>query len=241
MESTYNISEEFISKMKRNYLYMMISIPLGIIATGVYLLMQDTNSNPNIPLFVGIFGFVIAIIEGEIFIISRVMLKKIKQNQIIIGENFIQRKAKKLEDPIYFQDIKKIHIKKEKSGKISYIDLATQHKKIRLYGIESLEEIANVLEENKGDSSIKEDSLKMNYDNPVVYGVTFVVALVIVIFFEELKGLPVSDLISGVIAIWILFFKPISKAQGKRFRIFEIIVGLVIVICLALSYIVHYI
>ena len=86
---TYRISELFIKRSKVNYLLSMIMLPIGICL--MTFLVQHTTDTPfNFQFFICFIGCVSIFLELEIFIVSRIMLKKVKENTLTIGEDFIQ-------------------------------------------------------------------------------------------------------------------------------------------------------
>ena len=231
----YAISDAFIKKTKRTYLCMYIFIPIGIFLMAALLLFADGDTD-NLSLFIGIFIGITAFVEIELLIVSKIMLKKVKENTLTIGSDFLQRSGKKAEDPIAFQHIQKLYIKKEAIGTIAYINIQTSTKTIRLCGFENLEEIADLLKATSVNASIKESQYKLDYNHPVMFALIFFFSLAVFYLFNANLSLPLSDLVCLGMGIWFLLFKPVSKAQGKRFRLFEIIVGALIVLGIGMQY-----
>ena len=233
------MAEAFIKKTRRTYLCMLILVPIGILLTAS-LMLYNTGSLEDTFLFVGIFVGITAFIELEIFIISRIMLKKIKENTLTIGTDFLQRAGKKSEHPIEFKHIQKLYIKKEKNKEIAYIEIQTSTQKIRLCGFENLTAIADLLMTQATQAELKEKNYKFDYNHPVILLLTFFGTLFICYFSLTKFSLALSDVISVVIGIWLLFFKPISKAQGARFAKLELILGILILICFGLKHLIPF-
>ncbi len=231
----YAISEAFIKKTKRTYLCMFIFIPIGILLMATLIFFTDGDIQ-DISLWIVIFTVITLLAELEIIIISKVMLKKVKENTLTIGPDFLQRTGKKTESPLYFKHIQKLYIKKEATNNIAYIDVRTDAQTIRLCGFENLEDIKNLLIVNAPQASIKESQYKLDYNHPTIFALTFFVALIIFFFFKYQLSIPLNDIFSMGFGVWILFFKPISKAQGQRFRLVELICGLIIVLSFGIQY-----
>jgi len=232
---TYAISDSFIKKTKRTYLCMYLFIPIGIFLMATLLLFANDDFY-NLPLFLGIIIGIAIFIEIELLIVSKIMIKKVKENTLTIGPDFLQRSGKKAEHPIAFQHIQKLYIKKEAIGTIAYIHIQTNDQSIRLCGFENLEEIAELLKAQAVKASIKESQYKLDYNQPALFALTFFFAIAVFYLFDTHLSLPLSDLVSLGLAIWFLLFKPVSKAQGQRFRLFEIIVGAIIVLGIGIKY-----
>ena len=232
---TYTISEAFIKKTKRTYLCMYLFIPIGIFAMATLLLFADGDTY-SWPLFIKIFIVMTLFIEIELFIVSKIMLKKVKENTLTIGPDFLQRSGKKTDYPIAFQHIQKLHIKKEATGTIAYINIQTSSQSIRLCGFNNLEEIAELLKNHAVQASIKESQYKLDYNHPALFALIFFFLLAIFYLFDNHLSIPLSDLVSLGLGIWFIIFKPVSKAQGQRFRLFEIIIGSLIVLGMGIKY-----
>ncbi len=236
---TYTISDEFIKRTKYIYLTIMIMLPVGII--GILFLTLGPTDLLNTGNFIFyLTSGIIIFLELELLTISRIMLKKIKQNTLTIEETFLQRKSKILESPLEFKSIKKLTIKYNPNNSVNFIDIKAPNQSIRLCGFENMEEIAPILKTNASHAEITEHTYKLNYNSPVVCIVIFFVSILCFYLVDSKSRLPINDIFSVGLALWMLLFKPISKAQGKRFRAFEIVCGSVIIICKVFSYITKY-
>lgn len=232
---TYTISNAFIKRTKNLYLMTMIMLPLGILFT-LFLTLAPISQldDSNFPIFfiIGITTF----IELEIFIISRIMLKKISENTLTIDTDFIQRKSKVLEPPLDFKFIKKLIIKYNPNGSVNYIDVTNSSQTIRLYGFENMEEIAQILKTHLPHAEVKEHTYKFDYNSPVLFIIIFLACTILFSFADNHLSLPLDDIVPILMGIWMLFGKPISKAQGNRFRILEIVCSILIIGGITLSY-----
>nr|WP_302595770.1 hypothetical protein [uncultured Cellulosilyticum sp.] len=232
---TYRISELFIKRSKVNYLLSMIMPPIGICL--MTFLVQHTTDTPfNFQFFICFIGCVSIFLELEIFIVSRIMLKKVKENTLTIGEDFIQRKSKVLEPPIQFKFIQKLAIKYAPNGNVNTIDIQTSSQSVRLCGFENMSEIAELLKSKSPSAKVKEHTYKLDYNHPLAF-ITIFVACILVFYFARYKFfLPLNDIFLVGFGIWLLLGKPISKAQGDRFRAIEVICSILMIGCMALSY-----
>lgn len=231
----YSISDAFIKRTKRTYLCMYFLVPIGILLTVAFLFFTgDNQANPS--LLIGITVRIIVFVELELFIVSKIMLKKVKENTLTLGDDFLQRTSKKTESPLYFKDIQKLYIRKEVTGTVSYIDIRTSAQTVRLYGFENLDTIKEILLTSAPQATVKERQYKIDYNHPIAFIVIFVIALGGITLFEYTWSVSLNNLINLGLGVWILFFKPISKAQGQRFRILEIICGILIIGGICLKY-----
>lgn len=230
---TYTISNAFIKRTKNLYLTNMIMLPLGMLfLTLAPPISQLDDSSFPIFFIIGVITF----IELEIFIISRIMLKKVSENTLTIGTDFIQRKSKVLEPPLDFKFIQKLVIKYNPNGSVNYINVTNSSQTIRLYGFENMEEIAQILKTHLPHAEVKEHTYKFDYNSPVSCVIIFLACIILFSFADNHLSLPLDDIVAILMGIWMLFGKPISKAQGNRFRILEIVCSLLIIGSITLSY-----
>lgn len=231
----YSISDAFIKRTKRIYLCMYFLFPIGILLTVAFLFFTgDNQDNPS--LLIGITVGITLFIELELLIVSKIMLKKVKENTLTIGDDFLQRTGKKTEYPVYFKDIQKLYIRKEVTGAICYINIRTSAQTLRLYGFENLDTIKEILLTSAPQATVKERQYKMDYNHPIALIVIFFITLGVITLFNYMWSISLSNLITLGFGVWVLFFKPISKAQGQRFRILEIICGILMIGGICLDY-----
>ena len=235
----YQISDAFIQKTRRTYLYMLILVPIGMLLL-IYFIPFNKVKIEDLSFPIGLFIGCTVFIELEIFIVSRMMLKKVKENTITIGADFLQRTGKEIEGPIEFTSIKKLHVKKEKNGEIAYIDLKTSSQTVRLYGFEDLHNIWDLLIAQASQAEIKENNYKLDYNHPIILIVVFFATLLATSILPEKYGISISEIICLLLGAWLLLFKPISKAQGKRFRILELVLGISIIVCFVISIVISF-
>lgn len=232
---TYTISNAFIKRTKTLYLTIMIMLPLGILFTFFLTLAPISQLDVSNFLIFFIIG-IITFIELEILIMSRIMLKKISENTLTIGTDFIQRKSKVLEPPLHFKFIKKLIIRYNPNGSVNYINVTNSSQTIRLYGFENMEEIAQTLKTHLPHAEVKEHTYKFDYNSPASFIIIFLVSIILFSFANNHLSLPLNDIVAILMGIWMLFGKPISKSQGNRFRILEIVCGILIICSITLSY-----
>lgn len=232
---TYKISDQFIKRSKINYLLTMIMLPIGICLIA-FLTLHTSGAPSDSQFFIYFITGISIFLELEIFIVSRIMLKKVKLNTLTIGEDFIQRKSKVLEYPIHFKFIQKLTIKYNPNGSINTIDVQTSSQNIRLCGFENMNEIAQILKSKSTAANLKEHTYKLDYNHPLIFIIIFVACTLMFHLARYQFSIPLNDIFLVGFGIWLLFGKPISKAQGDRFRVLEVICSILMIGCLALTY-----
>lgn len=226
--AVFTISEEFIRKTKKTYLYMLISMPLGIAAAS---LIFSWGRSYLLEILIPILAIVILFIEIEILVISKVMLSKVRKNQLLLSELQMQRISGKTEQPLLYADIREIVIRREKDTSIRFIKLtASGNRKITVFGFEQMEQIALHITERAPGASVVEKTYRYNYNSGKAYALIFCAALLGFLFlFQKVSSrLYYVFLIGG--GVWFLLGKPVSRAQGDRFRIFELICAVLIIL-----------
>lgn len=227
--TTFTISEEFLKKTKKTYLYMLISMPLGIVAAT--FLITDWDQPYILNILIPVMAAVVVFLEIEILIIGKVMVSKIKKNRLVIDEQGVQRISGKSEQPVSFADLKEIVIRREKDSSIRFIKLTSvSNKKITIFGFEHMDQIAAHLTSHASAAAVTEKTYRYNYNSGGAYALIFCATLLACLFLFRQVGMEVYYVFMIGLGVWFLVFKPISRAQGTRFRLFELICGGLIVV-----------
>ncbi|GKX65389.1 hypothetical protein [Inconstantimicrobium mannanitabidum] len=232
----FGFSEKEIKRRKKNKYVIMVMLPIIMLLTMVVVNMnQDGNIDFTdftdlafVSIFVGVF------VEAEMLILIKVIFSRLRKLKLIITEEGFIRTAKGKEEKVLFSDIIKVNTKYYTDGDICFIKIKHRHGVISINGFDSLEDILNTIKQNLPESTVVEEKkYKINWNNPIILIVWMLIAAFIVLAIAEGSSIAYSILsfiFMVSIALVALFFKPISKSSGIRFRKFEIIIGVLIII-----------
>lgn len=237
MQKIYKFSEETIKQRKKLMVLMaLIMLVAMIIFT---FILTGTMDIKDLKLFIKILSVMAVIITLEIFIVSRIMFKKLRTLEIVLTENGIERRGGKFIELIQFKDLMKIKVSKEPSGKIAFIKLKSSKKLFTVAGFENMDDLENEIKERVEDSTIiKIKKWKYNWNSNINSLYSAIIMTIIIVSIMKLGSnvYYVFNKIFGIgLAIYFLTFRPISKNAGKRFRLFETIIGVLIIVFMGIS------
>jgi hypothetical protein len=222
----YRFSEKAIREIKQRYLTVQIILPIILF---VFLLFSPitgsvfTKQPISTSLKVGLIATVI--LEVEFLIISRIMLKKMKDSSLNVSDERIVRTWGKSSETIPIEKIVKLVITEKPSGDTYLLDLKFGSKSIFLYGFDDLEEIAILLQNKISESIVKRKRQKIDWNSPItltrIMVATFLTIVVIQAFGPTYYFVFNFGLFFAM-SIVLILFKPMSRSFGKRFVIFEI-------------------
>lgn len=227
----YEISDSFVKERKKITLNLIILMIITMFIVTYYSIRVKGIS--DISLFIKIIGIISLFLILEIVIVSWLMLKKIKTTTITINEDSLIRqggKIKKSTEVVYFNEIISAKVIKKPNNEITFIKLKLHKKRFNLTGFNQMDELVEILK-NKG-IEIKIKKWKINWNSTLAtFGLgSIVLALILVImtFSDELYNI-INKLFMIGLGSYILFGRSISKNMGKRFRLLEYIIGILLI------------
>lgn len=221
----YRFSEKAIREIKQRYLTVQIILPAILF---IFLLFSPitgsvfTKQPISTSLKVGLIATFI--LEVEFLVISRIMLKKMKDSSLNVSDEYIVRSWGKSSETIPFEKIVKLVITEKPSGDTYLLDLKLGSKSIFIYGFDGLEEIAILLQNKISESIIKRKRQKIDWNSPITLtGIMVATFLTIVIIqaFGPTYYFVFNFVIVFAGSIYMILFKPLSRIYGKRFVMFE--------------------
>lgn len=236
-EQVLNYSEETIKTSKKTLITMGIMMPLIMVVTIMVLSSCDGDIDFKKTFFISLGCVVFCTLE--VVIVGSLMFKKLRTTKAIIKEDRVERIGGKFTETVKFEEIKKVKIKKDKFGKILLIRITGDKKTYVLNGFENMDLIVKAIKENINDNVVvSEKRYKVDWSNPLVLvlvmSMTAAVILMIIKFGREYFEL-YNLVFTSVFALWFLIGKPISKNGGKRFRIFEVIISVIMIIATVIN------
>ena len=235
----FKYSEKTIKERKKILLVMAIMMPVIIILT--VIVMSVGKGSINVFKLAIIIIPCIVFITLEIILVGYFVFKKLRSTSLVVSTDGIERIGGKSKEFIKYSDIKKFQIKNDKYGKLLFIKLNTDKRKIIIYGFDNMEIILKSLKENVAENfNISEKQYKVDWNNPIAVVIIMIVTIGILL---PLMRFNISIykvfniLFALALSIYFLFYKPISKAAGARFRIFEIVISGIMILGTILNFI----
>lgn len=228
-------SKEAIKERKRNNYLLMIMIAIMIPVFSYYLIYVKTDHPIDIKLFLIIIGFAEILLMLEMFIVFKIMIKKIIEMKLVVSDTSITRVGGRFQESINYDDIKKVSVKRNKTNRILYIKISYRKKSITLSGFDDMDSLFMQLHVKlKDQSMIVEIKNKVNWNSPIVTVTSFAGTMLVMILIVTLD----LDLYETLnlffplaIGVIFLFGKPVSKNGGARFRILEIVLSCILIVC----------
>lgn len=240
MENTvFKYSEKTIKEKKKILIAMGMMIPFIIILTVV--VMSVGRGSINVFKLARFIIPCIAFITLEIILVSYFIFKKLRSTSLVVSTDGIERIGGKSKEFIKYSDIKNLQIKNDKYGKLLFIKLSTDKRKVTIYGFDNMEIILKRLKENVAENfNISEKQYKVDWNNPIAVVIIMIVTIGLLLplmRFNEGAYRVFNMIFPLALSTYFLFYKPISKAAGTRFRIFEIVISGIMILATILIFI----
>jgi|GEM_PF-7097208 len=233
----FKYSEKTIKERKKILLVMAIMIPFIIILTAIVMLAG--KGSVNVFKLARIIIPCIVFITLEIILVGYFVFKKLRSTSLVVSIDGIERIGGKSKEFIKYSDIKKFQIKNDKYGKLLFIKLSTDKRKVTIYGFDNMEIILKNLKENVDENfKISEKQYKVDWNSPIAVVIIMIVTIGILLplmRFNSSTYKIFNILFPLALSTYFLFYKPISKAAGARFRIFEIVISCIMILAIILE------
>lgn len=232
MKEVYSFSEKVIKQ--RRQLMIIVTIAILLLVPTMEVSMMGLQEFLASGILIKITAGILVFITIEVIVVGYVMLKKVKKMQLTVNEDAIIRSGGKKDEVISFDQITSMKVVRNPKDEIVMIKLKLGKKPVIIWGVEDLDSIEAVLEEKVSNvDSISKKKWKVDWNSPLMTVVLiFVMSSVMILIMKQdgNVGKIVNAFISIGLGVYFIFFKPLSKASGKRFRAFELIVGIIIVL-----------
>lgn len=237
MEKVYRFSEETIKQRKKLSILLSVIMLISMIIFSFVII--NTKELKNIKTFIIIIFVVMVVIAIEMIVVSSIMYKKLRSMEIALTEDGLKRRGGKFVESLLFEDLTKVQVSKEPSGKIALIKLKTSKKSFNVAGFENMDGLVEDIKEKLEDQSLFiVKNWKLNWNSPVICIGVAIVTMIIIILFMKL-GSNIYEIFNKIFiigfAIFTLIYRPISRNGGKRFRLFETILGIIMLVAEIIS------
>lgn len=223
----FNYSEKTIKERKKIMLVMGIMMPVIMILTVIVLLYGKGSVNVlKLALFI---VPAILFLSLELVIVSYVMFKKLRSTSLTVSTDGVERVGGKSKEFIKYSEITKFQVKSDKFGKLLFIKLNVGKKVVTIYGFDNMELILKSLKENVVETLIiSEKQYRVDWNSPVTAVIIMILTIGVLLPMMKfnISMYKIFNMIFPLaLGLYFLFYKPISKAAGARFRIFEIVIS----------------
>ena len=227
----YNYSEDAINNRKKLFWTIRLFIPIALLG---FMLSNSSLESSGIAAKLVVYVISLIMIEVILFIQPPLIFKKLRELEIKITDNVIERKGRKSVETIKFQDIDRLIVNANTFHEITFIKLYSMSKKINIGGFEDMNSLFEEIEARISDKSIiQRKNASINWENPCIVLSVMSMGVLIIIGFQMIGKLfyeIVNALFITIVGAFILSYRPISRNSGDRFKRFETICGAILVI-----------
>lgn len=227
---TFKISEDFIKNRKKILLYMGLSMPIMMVFFFMLFTQADQstiNWSVAAPFLIGATLFIVV----ELFIVSYVMFKKIREMSWHFEETSLSRCGGKKTETFTYETLSDLVVHRNKANEIMMIKLKGNKKPLVLAGLGHMEDLVQAFEQR--GMVIETRVKKIDWNSPKAFLATMVVTiLVLTVLILLFRGFYeyFNILFQMSFGGYFLVGKPISKSSGARFVWFERILGSLLVV-----------
>lgn len=169
----------------------------------------------------------------EYFLIGFFLFRKLKKSSMKFDENSIVRKSGKNSEFYRYDEVEKVNIKYKEGNIPEIITIKVARKKVMLCGFSDMEKIADILKEKIDSSKIIEKNMKIDWNNPLLVVIVFVVTFAVLLVIQN-ANFTAYDVINKVImfslGIYFIIYRPLDRSIGGKLIIGDYILGALLII-----------
>jgi hypothetical protein len=230
----HTISEIEINRRKKAFSFLISSLFVGVSLTLKLLL-----GLPDLPLFLSMAVF------AAFLLICRLLMEKafnsFSKIIVVLTDEYIERIKNNGSEKIFFKDILAVNTKITFQKNIREIKIVAKDKQLYLNGIVNINGLSRTLKKFVSkDTKITQVHEFINFDGKYFYpifGLLMGVGAVFLLDYimnssSQFIGVLLSFFMVIVIGLggYFVITKPISKSHGLRFRVADIVIGIIFVI-----------
>jgi len=227
----HTISECEINRRKRAFSSLILALFLS-----VALALKILLDLPFLEFFLSMTVF------SALLLISRLLMEKafnsFSKINIVLTDQYVERITLKGNEKINYRDIHSIAIKKTIHEKIREIKLVAKDKQIYLNGIEDIDKLYKTLKKFVNQEiKITQRREWIDFNSKYFYpifgllvgsGAIFLVNSLINADIQFIRGALSSFMVFVIgLGVYFVLTKPISKSHGLRFRVVDIVIGII--------------
>lgn len=214
--------------------YVVLSFLLFIVLIAI-LFLSPTMRDESLAQKAGI-GAISFVVMGLIFyIMTSIAIRKLSELSINLFPDRLEREGGKQKEVFFWKDIVRAEILEYPSGETVSIKMNYVNKKvIILFGFEDMEiAVKQITQFISAKDSILRKRAKINWDNPIIMILSSLLTLALFLAIQEIGETAFrifEILFIFAFGMYNLIARPISRAQGQRWEIFETAVGVFLIL-----------
>ncbi|MBN2002678.1 MAG: hypothetical protein JXA21_04920 [Anaerolineae bacterium] len=236
----FKFSEKAIEKKNKAFWVIRLSL---LIILPAFVFASPGLSSIGTSIKLGALVFSLIFIEAIMFIEPAIIFAKWRQLEIRIADGAIERSGGKFVERISFADMNGVIFNADKAGQVITVKMKSPSKALTVAGFEEMDRLSQMIEEGVPDKSvIQRKEIPIDWDNPLVTLATALATTLVLIGIQmagEFLYQTVMALMMGAFGIANLTYRPISRSSGERFKTFETVTGVILVVCSALMLIIQ--
>jgi hypothetical protein len=208
--------------------FIVVSIPLVSI-----LCLTMKGHSPNVMILAMLSG-VSLFIALEMIVLTIFVMRKMRKIGYLVDDTGISRLDKHgaSAELIEYGALDNVKIVTLQNDAIRVIKIKYGRKRLTMIGLDGMDHIAASLRESDARKVISEKFSKVDWyscKTGVVSLIIIVPIMILLLFFNETIAACVSDITLIGFGLYMLIFKPMTNYYGKKWRIFEVILSLIII------------
>lgn len=172
-------------------------------------------------------------------IVTTLAARKWRDVEVHLLKDGIERHSNRAIDKIAYESINRLVVGGDRLGKTVYVRLYTPVTAMHLSGLDRTDQVSRSLYRRVSETVEREEKrIWLDWSNPVtstlVAGLPTALIAGLVFGFAERAGGSLSDIISGALLFaagaWFLFFHPVSKGWSFRYKRYETVMGILVIL-----------
>jgi hypothetical protein len=229
---TYKFSKG-VRQAKKRYATLSILLPI-ILIFSLFLSPITRDDSLATKAGIGLFAFVML---GLIFYFTAsTALRKLSELSVSIFPDRFERDNRKQKESYFWKDLQRAEILEYPNGEVASLKLIFANRKVvALFGFEDMATATKEIEQEfPNEASVRRKRMKINWEQPIFMILSGLLALAVILAVQEIGERAYrffNVLFFFSLGFYNLVFRPISQAQGKSWKIFETVMGVILIVC----------
>ncbi len=222
-----------VRRAKERYKTLSILLPVMFIA---FLFLSPTTRDNSFATNAGIALLSFVVLGLIFYFTSSITLRKLSELSVSFFPDKFERASREHRETFLWKDVQSTEVLEYPNGEIATIKLIlAKRKEVTLFGFEDMEGITKQIEQVLPDGvSIRRKRTKLNWDQPITITFILLLTLAIVLAIQEIgekayRFFNVFFFFSC--GFYNLVSRPISRAQGAGWKMFETVIGIFLITC----------
>lgn len=233
-DKVFKFSEETVKQIKKRYWIILCALPILMIAFSYF---SPRAHGLNKTAYYGCVAFGIFMVELIILIQAPIMIKKMRELTLSISDESMERSGGKALEKVIYKEIQRLVIMEKASGQIESIRVSYANgKNLVLHGYENMESMVEKIRSKVTDPSLVQTKRRrLNWNEPIVIVTSMALTFIAILLIQNIGGANAYNVFNigfqSIFGAVLLLHGPISRNAGQRFRKFEIIIGVILLVC----------